>query len=463
MRLAVGLIVFAALLRGLVWGVLIPPWQGPDEPAHFAYIQRIATTGTIPAQDYSPPEYFSDATNVSVNATSFGPSRTRQPLRYLRRGLPGFPVERDDLSQINHGGLIVWKYPPVYYLIATPAYMLPFLHTDTERMYAVRAVSAIMGAIAVWLVLLLLLEAGVTPLIAVLATSTFALLPMVDQASAICNPDVLLGALLAGLARSLLVLCRGWTWGAALIVSVWAILAMLTKPIGGPAAAVVIVAMLGFGMGRRTLRRRAGATAALAAALVVTYAVEAVAATWSVFGTAGAGPAIRYGISYLWQFYLPPLPFMDTSHAAYHSFGPLASWHVWIQSGVGFFGWLTVAMPAWAYNLAFWSLVAATALALWAGIRRPGPGDRAVPALLAAALGYVLLLHGAEVLLLLQGSGELLLQGRYLIPIVPLFAVCLYQPFSRLGRTGVLASGALLVVAAVLSVEATTDVLVFFG
>ena len=86
MRLAVGLIVFAALLRGLVWAVALPPWQGPDEPAHFAYIQRIATTGQIPAQNHSLPEYFSDATNVSVNATSFGPSRTPQP--HVRRNRP---------------------------------------------------------------------------------------------------------------------------------------------------------------------------------------------------------------------------------------------------------------------------------------------------------------------------------------------------------------------------------------
>ena len=94
--------------------------------------------------------------------------------------------------------------------------MLPFLHTDTERLYAVRSVSAVMGAIAVWLVFLLLLEAGVAPLIALLGAIAYPLLPMVSQASAICNPDVLLMAALAGLARSLLVLCRGWTRRSAL-------------------------------------------------------------------------------------------------------------------------------------------------------------------------------------------------------------------------------------------------------
>ena len=175
------------------------------------------------------------------DATGYLPFRTRQPLRLLRRGLQAFPVERDDLPQKNHGGLITWKYPPAYYLVATPAYLLPFLHTDTERLYAVRSVSAILGAITVWLVLALLLEAGVAPAIALLGVSAYALLPMVSQASAICNPDVLLMAALAGLARSLLVLCRGWNRRSALVVALWALLATLTKPIGGPAAAMVIV------------------------------------------------------------------------------------------------------------------------------------------------------------------------------------------------------------------------------
>src|SRR4051812_34771534 len=142
MRLAIGLIVFAALVRGLVWAVALPPWQGPDEPAHFSYIQRIANDHSIPAFDHSPPDYFSVATNASVYTTGYLPSRTREPLRKLRRDLPAFPAELDDFPQKTHGALIgVWKYPPAYDLIATPAYLLPGLHTDTERMYAVRAVS----------------------------------------------------------------------------------------------------------------------------------------------------------------------------------------------------------------------------------------------------------------------------------------------------------------------------------
>ena len=97
---------------------------GPDEPAHFSYIQRIANDHTLPAFDHGPPDYFSVATNASVYTTGYLPSRTREPLRKLRRDLPAFPPEKDGFAEKNHGALIgVWKYPPAYDLIATPAYL----------------------------------------------------------------------------------------------------------------------------------------------------------------------------------------------------------------------------------------------------------------------------------------------------------------------------------------------------
>jgi hypothetical protein len=466
MRLAVGLVVLAALLRSIVWAVALPPWQGPDEPVHFSYIQRIATAGTIPAFDHSPPEYFSVATNVSVRATGYAAFRTRDPVRKLRRGLSAFPRERDDLSQVNHGSLLgVWNYPPGYYVLATPAYMLPFLHTDTERLYAVRFVSALIGAAAVLLVYLLFAEVGATPLICLLGALTYSLLPMVSQASAICNPDVLLMAAFAGLARSLIVLRRGWTRGSVVRAALWALIALLAKPIGGPGAAVMIVAMLSFGTGPRTVMRRAISVVAVTATLAVVYVAMAVATGWSLFGHAGALSATRYGASYLWQFYLPPLPFQDTARSAYVAFHSLPSWRVWVETGIGFFGWLTTPLPAWSYNLGFWALVAATCVAVWACIRQRGiwTRDRAVPALVAGAVANVLLLHLAEILLLLQGGSDLLLQGRYLLPVIPLFAAALYQPLSRVGKVGMVTTVALTLTAVVLSVQAMDSVLVFFG
>ncbi|MDP2744483.1 MAG: hypothetical protein Q8P00_05395, partial [Dehalococcoidia bacterium] len=41
-----------ALLRGVLYGVVVPPWQHPDEPTHFEHARIIAETGGLPAADY---------------------------------------------------------------------------------------------------------------------------------------------------------------------------------------------------------------------------------------------------------------------------------------------------------------------------------------------------------------------------------------------------------------------------
>jgi hypothetical protein len=173
--------------------------------------------------------------------------------------------------------------------------------------------------------------------------------------------------------------------------------------------------------------------------------------------------SLRYGISYLWQFYFPPLSFMDREHFAYHGIPTLPSWRVWIETGTGYFGWLSTPMPSWAYNLAFWALAAATIVAIVAAITNPDRRSGAALALLIAGLANLLLVHLAELLSLLQGSPELILQGRYLIDFIPLFVAALFLPYARIGRVGHIAAGGVLCVAAVLSLEAMNTVLVFFG
>jgi hypothetical protein len=268
---------------------------------------------------------------------------------------------------------------------------------------------------------------------------------------------------LAGLTWALLRLRRGWLWKRAIHVALWALLALLAKPIGGPAALLIIVPLLVFVPATRRLPRRLAAVGALVAAIGVCYVAMAVAATWKLFGTGGPLTSARYGISYLWQFYLPPLSFMDTAHFAYHGLPMLPSWRVWVETGTGYFGWLTTPMPSWTYNLAFWALAAAAAVSVVAALTRPDRRTGAALALLIAGLANVLLLHLAEILALIQGSPELILQGRYLIAVVPLFVAALFQPYARIGKAGLVASGGILLVSAVLSLEAMNTVLVFFG
>src|SRR5439155_11886763 len=46
------LLLVAVVLKGLMWVVTIPPFDGPDEPDHFAYSQMIAVTGQLPGPSH---------------------------------------------------------------------------------------------------------------------------------------------------------------------------------------------------------------------------------------------------------------------------------------------------------------------------------------------------------------------------------------------------------------------------
>jgi hypothetical protein len=49
-----------AFLNAVCWSVISPPFEVPDEPSHFAYVQRLAETGKLPtssAENFPPGEY----------------------------------------------------------------------------------------------------------------------------------------------------------------------------------------------------------------------------------------------------------------------------------------------------------------------------------------------------------------------------------------------------------------------
>jgi Predicted membrane protein (DUF2142) len=415
---------------------------------------------SIPPLAHDPHDSFSDAVAQSTGSTGFVAGLTRERLRLLRRDMDVFPTEPRNLSGHSNGTLLTGGYPPEYYVLGVVAYETPGLHNATGRLYAIRVVSALLGGLAALLIFRLLLAAGVPELFSLLGTAAFVQLPMFTQSSAIVNPDILLSVTLAGLGGSLLRARVEMTRRRLLFVLLWMALAALAKPIGGPTALVMAISLLGLGPAGSSRARRLAVAGGLLATLAVTYVGEAVVESYRVRGPYTSIQWIRFSASYLWQFYLPRLWFM--APGPYKGHGYLPSWFVWVETSVGRFAWLTVPMSPWWYRLAFWTLVIAVVIAAVGFVRHRTRDVRVAAPLLVAALGYLLLLHMAEILLVINNGG-LLLQGRYLLPIVPLLEAVLLLGLARLGRVG-LATGALLVgVTFVLSIQGLTDTLVFFG
>jgi hypothetical protein len=42
-------ILIVGAIQSIAWNLVTPPFQGPDESTHYAYIQHLAETGNLPS------------------------------------------------------------------------------------------------------------------------------------------------------------------------------------------------------------------------------------------------------------------------------------------------------------------------------------------------------------------------------------------------------------------------------
>jgi hypothetical protein len=239
---------------------------------------------------------------------------------------------------------------------------------------------------------------------------------------------------------------------AALFLAVARLLRRGLTP--GRAAAVGLLLMLGVLVKTQVLAFAPG----VALALAIAAWRERPAAPWRALG-AGAGAAVAplavYGLlgatvwdrplfdrvssvtsgaaagaprewhlseqlSYLWQLYLPRTPNLDELIPG------VPPYDMWFEGLVGRFGWLDYGFPAWVYPVAaaIWVVVAALAGAgLWhrrASLRRRLP-ELAVFA--AMAVGLAVAVGTAAYQSFVNTGGEVFVQARYLLPLLPLYAL----------------------------------------
>ncbi len=140
--------------------------------------------------------------------------------------------------------------------------------------------------------------------------------------------------------------------------------------------------------------------------------------------------AAEFG-SYLWQYYLPRLPF-QTVYPGLEAPRPRL-YDVWLKESVGAFGWLEVRWPPNVYRAAALLSLLVIGLFFLAVHRRRRTLDRTVLIFFAGSVFTVMAgLHWNEYKLA-EEHGALINQGRYLFPMV--------------GLAGLVCAGALTVVA----------------
>ena len=418
------LIVYAAL--GTLFAITTPPWQNPDEPAHYNYVAHVAIERQLPVLQMGD---YDEAYLQRLKAERFPRDLSIAPIRYE-----------------SH-------QPPLYYLLSTPVYWL-----SGGRLLALRLFSVALGG---GVVLLIFLCARVTvpgsPHIALGAAAFAALLPMHVALMASVNNDALAELLIAGTVLALLLWQRSVSVGE-----------------GGETPSYLLAASVLIGLGFLT---KATAYILLPIALIVVF-------FFSVWPEVGRHPLARKQLKRFALLIGPALllglPWWIRNSLLYGNLDILGlSWHdavvtgqptaaAWIaengwgaywerawsftsKSFWGVFGWLGVFMDARIYTVFFiLSAIAAVGVLFRCWKRVTAEATRWSYFLSSPWIALLLLWLAAFIAYGWYNIGFIQHQGRYLFPALPawslLFAMGWWAVFER--RASLAAGGILLGTAA---------------
>ena len=430
-----------AFVNAAIWTVVVPPFQIPDEISHFAYAQYLAEKGKPPPQ--GPGAQYSPQEQETLNKLDFfqvigrpyargiiSPSEDRS-LREATRGL----------TPVGEGGAsAATSQPPLYYALEVIPYWLSPSHEILARLALMRLLSALLAAVTVLGVFLFMREAMPgTPWAWTVGALVGAFQPTFDFiASGVHGDNLLFTASAWTFFLLMRAYRRGLTRGLAAGIGAVVAVGLLSKLtyialVPGIALALLLLAWRTLPAGRAEALRRLLIAVAIAAVPVAIYAILNLA-VWgrgspTAGGVAGATNSALPGggtvtmhetLDYIWQLYLPRLPFM---HHVF--FGSYPLWNVWLIGVVGHFGWLDYVFPPWVYQFAKVLFIVLAVLAPVATVRLhsrirpllPICGCFAVMAIgLLAAIGY----SGIRYRL---STGFQFEQGRYLFPLLALYGL----------------------------------------
>jgi 4-amino-4-deoxy-L-arabinose transferase-like glycosyltransferase len=420
----------ATLVLGVVWALVVPPLQAPDEIAHVAYVQSLAENGDLPG-DPDRPLLSTEQSRAQSAANTEQLAQqllvkpewsARRADRWLEESARLTAAARADGGGPNPAS----SNPPLSYLYLVPAYEASSHGDLFARLTVMRLASVLLLLVTVTGVWLLAGTVfGPRRPLQLAAAALPAFLPMTTFVSASIGPDSMLYALsaLALWLGARVIVGRARTLDVVALCAVTA-LAVLTKATG-----YALVPPVAFAVVVGAWRAREGLRRVAVTALIAAAAFTIVVAPWLVVARAndrpatgqlqGARPAsdvdVRELASYLWQYYLPRLPFQN-------EYVPLGdypqAYETWFKRAVAAFGWLEIRWSPAVYAglLAVWlALIGGAAVAIHRRRRRL---DWMLMGFFAIALGSLLTgLHWSEYRIA-ESSHNLLSQGRYLFPLL---------------------------------------------
>jgi hypothetical protein len=455
--LAVGLV---ALATGAMFATMTPAFQTPDEPDHAAYVQILAETGHRPTSIATRGAYSQDEAVAleavraysNVERPDGRPPWLSADVQRWRDRAASLPMGRDE----GGGPTTPGSHRPGYYLLAAPAYLAARGDGLFTALWAMRLVSALLGAITAACTVLFLRELfpRASSALPVLGGLLVAFLPQFAFMSGAVNNDAAVTAIAALLLwLTARVARRGLQWRTAFALGAAAALVPLFKATGVaiyPVIGLIVAAVALQRRDRATLIGLAGLAAGVAAGKLGLAGIDRVVTPLPVPNApGGAGGLIAAGgvissvvhaptlfLSYLWQSFLPPLPFMTDLFSGY----TWPAYDTYIEEGFASFGWYSMQFAPWAYHVIVVAVVVVVGAAIAASWRhrRTLRANWLQVALVVLAIAAVLGGVSAAYMSATPRAGELPEQGRYAFTALPAFAAvavaaCLAVPRRRLG------------------------------
>jgi hypothetical protein len=450
--LPLALLISVGVVLTVGWATLQPPWQGADEISHFGYVQRLVETRSIPwyAGGKPPGEplgssgeagaatVISGARAMEVNAAMKDRSRRvdEDAWRAMKATLPAdaAAAERFTTPMLN---------PPAYPLYEALPYAALSGADIFTRAYALRLWNiplVIAVIVSAWVFSGLLV--GPRRILQTLATAVVALNAQLIATSATVNADALLAALYSvAFVLLALLLLRGPTRGRVLGLALVTVAAAFTHGRGLPlllptvATGAVLLWRWRAPHGRSTRILAGVGTAAAGVAGLLFMVWTATARTLDV-------TRVREFGSYLWQFYLPKLPFMSSDFSGYGARQVFVD-RFWATSPQ-----LDSSLaPRVADVIAIFAIAGvAFFVAVLVARRRTTARAAALGAvLLLAFAGYLLVLHATGFRSITSPAKDPVITGRYLTPFVVLLGAMVAVSVSWLPRRALAVAAAALV------------------
>lgn len=234
------------LVRGIVYSVIIPPWQAPDEPGHVEYAVLLAEKRRF------------------LNRADSSPELQQQILSSMRefdfwRHLGGEEPQNMPLSFTQDPSLVLSgtqlaDESPLYYVIPALVFILAGIRDTLLQLYILRWFSAVLFSALVAVSYLVAVELFPDDRFMRTAIPAFALfLPMLAYMGSAANNDVLAILFSSLLFWQLVILFKkGANWRSASAVIGLACLAVVAKKTALFAAPTLLIAVPVYLRGRRT-------------------------------------------------------------------------------------------------------------------------------------------------------------------------------------------------------------------